>query len=1091
MSEPDRSPEAAPFYVRPLDKKMGTALARRTVFRTQDQEDWGRVAARVAEGNTSLVPGSEADFAPMRDAIAKGALLMSGRHLQHGDPGQKHRNMEVYTNCAVAASSFMTFYLLLNGSGVGRDYSDAMMRVDWEQAPELVLVCRPDHPNFDAAVFVAPAEALQRLAGQSHVYFMVPDSREGWAMAAEKYEVMTYEAVHAESTLVLDFSYVRPAGSPIAGMQNRPASGPVPTAQAFAKIAQVKGQGLPRWKQAMLVDHALAECVVVGGARRSARMSTKYWADPGAIEFAHIKAQHGLWSSNNSIIATQALFDGLKQKNSWAQQVFKAVTEASYWDLTGEPGFICVDNFAPDPIDYSIYADGNYVGSELYELQPSTRPYMAELAQAAQHMPYSHLTNPCVTADTWIQTTEGPRQVAELIGKPFTALVGQQGHAATGFFQTGVKPVFRVETQRGYSLRLTDNHQVLVERKRSRKLDGGFNIEHAWVEVKDLKPGDKLVIDNHRGTSWEGDGSFEEGWLLGQIVGDGGYNADKSYKAYVRFWGPNKEKLQQVSAQYAMAAGLKSRSDCTGVNNAHHQTSQYGSVALERLASSYLSPQGKQLMPALEKTSSGFYRGFLRGFFDADGTVLFNTEKGRSVRLAQSDLGRLQVVQRMLARLGIASTLYQNRRAARQSLLPDGRGGLKLYPTKAVHELVIARDNLLVFAEQVGFNDPAKAEKLEACVSSLGVKRQAYRDAFTSQVTAIMPDGVEPVYDCTVDDVHRFDANGLVVHNCGEISLNILGGFCVIGDVVPYHCDTLEEAEETFRIAARALIRVNTMRSVYPREVARTNRIGVSFTGIHEFAFKQFGLGFREVLDEHGAGKPFWEALARFSRAVKAEAKAYATELGMAVPVTDTTVKPAGSTSKLFALSEGAHLPSMREYLRNMQFRSDDPLVEQYRAKGYPVRELRTYQGTSIVGFPTQPTICRLGMGDKLVTAAEATPEEQYRWLMLLEKYWIRGVDEQGQPLPDTGNQISYTLKYDPAQTTYKDFVRMMVKYQSQIRCCSVMPTTDTSAYEYLPEQPFRSVGQFQAIIGAITDPEALEDIDMEHLQCQSGACPI
>jgi hypothetical protein len=100
-------------------------------------------------------------------------------------------------------------------------------------------------------------------------------------------------------------------------------------------------------------------------------------------------------------------------------------------------------------------------------------------------------------------------------------------------------------------------------------------------------------------------------------------------------------------------------------------------------------------------------------------------------------------------------------------------------------------------------------------------------------------------------------------------------------------------------------------------------------------------------------------------------------------------------------------------------------------------------------------------------------------------------VDEQGQPLPDTGNQISYTLKYDPAQTTYKDFVRMMVKYQSQIRCCSVMPTTDTSAYEYLPEQPFRSVGQFQAIIGAITDPEALEDIDMEHLQCQSGACPI
>ena len=30
----------------------------------------------------------------------------------------------------------------------------------------------------------------------------------------------------------------------------------------------------------------------------------------------------------------------------------------------------------------------------------------------------------------------------------------------------------------------------------------------------------------------------------------------------------------------------------------------------------------------------------------------------------------------------------------------------------------------------------------------------------------------------------------------GEIALNVLGGFCVIADVVPYHADTLEEAEE-------------------------------------------------------------------------------------------------------------------------------------------------------------------------------------------------------------------------------------------------------------------------------------------------------
>ena len=47
-------------------------------------------------------------------------------------------------------------------------------------------------------------------------------------------------------------------------------------------------------------------------------------------------------------------------------------------------------------------------------------------------------------------------------------------------------------------------------------------------------------------------------------------------------------------------------------------------------------------------------------------------------------------------------------------------------------------------------------------------------------------------------------------------------------------------------------------------------------------------------------------------------------------------------------------------------------LHQEYRKKGFPVKELVTYGGTTIVGFPTTPEICTLGMGDKLVTAKEA-----------------------------------------------------------------------------------------------------------------------
>ena len=197
------------------------------------------------------------------------------------------------------------------------------------------------------------------------------------------------------------------------------------------------------------------------------------------------------------------------------------------------------------------------------------------------------------------------------------------------------------------------------------------------------------------------------------------------------------------------------------------------------------------------------------------------------------------------------------------------------------------------------------------------------------------------------------------------------------------------------------------------------------------------------------------------------------------------------TTSKLFGLTEGAHLPSMTEYMRWVQFRNDDPLVEEYRAKGYQVRKLRTYSGTTIVGFPTQPMICSLGMGDKLVTAGDATPEEQYEYLRLLEKYYIRGVEKDGvTPLKETGNQVSYTLKYKPEVVGFEEFKRTLLEGQSTIRCCSVMPQTDTTAYEYQPEQPV-SKYEYEMIVNAIIASDIKEDVGVEHVSCSGGSCPI
>jgi hypothetical protein len=327
----------------------------------------------------------------------------------------------------------------------------------------------------------------------------------------------------------------------------------------------------------------------------------------------------------------------------------------------------------------------------------------------------------------------------------------------------------------------------------------------------------------------------------------------------------------------------------------------------------------------------------------------------------------------------------------------------------------------------------------------------------------------------------------MIVNPCGETNLHVSGGYCVIGDIALYHCDSEHEIEEAARLTVRALIRVNTMGGLYKEEVSRTNRIGVSLTGIHEAAWKMFGFGFRDLINEE-VSKPFWMMLSRIALAVKDECITYSKRKGLVVPHTDTLIKPAGSVSKLFALSEGAHLPCQREYLRWVQFRKDNPLVAKYTSLGYPTKELKTYQDTTIVGFPTKPIICTLGMGDKLVTAPEASLLEQFQWLRLLEKYWIKGVTEDGNPLSkDTGGQISYTLKYDQ-NISLESLHRMIRQETPKVKCVTVMKNEDSSSHEYLPEEAVSSQ-EFNAILNGIKQ-SAEEDVNREHITCSGGSCP-
>lgn len=377
-------------------------------------------------------------------------------------------------------------------------------------------------------------------------------------------------------------------------------------------------------------------------------------------------------------------------------------------------------------------------------------------------------TNPCVTADTWVHTAEGPRLVRELIARPFVARVDGCDFASgpEGFFRTAQKDVLRLETVEGHALRLTADHRVRRVVRRTRDV-----LHSEWCAAGDLLPGDELVLSNHRAArAWPGPHSADEGYLIGLLVGDGTLKEDAAVLSVWEKAGAGVAGVRDRAERCAET--LTRRSDFRGFFEVKGRgESRMKLAALRDLARELGMRSGrKSITPAIESSSSDFHRGFLQGLFDADGSVQGDQLKGVSVRLAQSDLELLRGAQRMLQRLGIASTIYANRREAGVSRLPNGRGGSAEYSTRAQHELVISNDNLREFQGVVGFSDTDKAVRLETLLESYG--RALNRERFVARVARIAPDGCEDVYDVQVPGVNCFDANGLIAHNCGEQPLH-------------------------------------------------------------------------------------------------------------------------------------------------------------------------------------------------------------------------------------------------------------------------------------------------------------------------------
>ncbi|HEX4389203.1 MAG TPA: LAGLIDADG family homing endonuclease [Steroidobacteraceae bacterium] len=603
------------------------------------------------------------------------------------------------------------------------------------------------------------------------------------------------------------------------------------------------------------------------GGRRGAQMGTFDVGHPDVMEFIRAKRENGrLRQFNLSLLITDEFMKAVREDREWklAFPLSEREFEADKPDLTDATKFVWRE--WPVHEGYVVNEEG-LVACKVYKTLPARRMWDVIMASTYDFAEPGFIlidrvnemnnnwwceniraTNPCVTADTRLHTRYGLVRIGELYdqGLNIQATVDNRAlgegmgtavrEAVPAFMTAASADVYRVTTKDGYEIKATEWHDFYTSRGK--------------IKLKDLKPGDELLVQSGKG-QFGGCGEEPLGELLGLITGDGHFtNREGQTAAIVDLWGEDRGYAQHlvdyVNSMIRGWSGNARQYTVKAVAVPQRNLLQIRSVLLARTLLEFygFGPKAKTQVPEIVwRGNEGCVRGYLRGLFQADGTVNIsgNNSTSCSVRLSSSQPSLLKDVQVLLANFGIFCRVMK-RRAAGERALPDGKGGTKLYQCKADYELIIDGESRERFMAEVGFISESKNEKYRNWVAGKALRKS---QRFVSRIAEISYVGKEAVFDTTQSDHNTVIFNGLVTGQCGEQPLPPYGS-CLLGsvnltrfvkhpfgDFAEFDWNEYREVVKVFTRMLDNVVEVNGLPLENQRnEILRKRRHGMGFLGL-------------------------------------------------------------------------------------------------------------------------------------------------------------------------------------------------------------------------------------------------------------------